>query len=396
MCEPGTRCTWGESATTRGRAKLPARTRQLTRSAVQEEGVAHAWVAYECTELSAHCSSAAWPRVMLATMPGTQAHADPSPAEIEAQITVVWNKLEPLIEQYNGVHEQYQKNKAQQDDLPRQARAAAAVSSTSARSGSGPWPPRPTWAGRCDYVNAIATSGSPKILAEQLSYLDQLSFDESSQLCGCADPEAAVRRAEEADRRPGGPAGRPGRRPGGAAQDDRVAAERPAGAADQGVREHRRHRVVPALALPGRRTHRPRATRPRAWACSQAGKPYVWAAAGPNSYDCSGLVMAAWQTQGVYMPHNSAGQRSVDALHQPEPTSSSATWSSTTPTLHHVAIYVGDSKVMQAPSAGDYVRMTDMDKAGPDPQLRQTGLSRVADKLTGGAEYSAATGESLS
>jgi cell wall-associated NlpC family hydrolase len=33
--------------------------------------------------------------------------------------------------------------------------------------------------------------------------------------------------------------------------------------------------------------------------------------------------------------------------------------------IHHVAIYVGDNKVMQAPAAGDNVRMTDMDKTGP-------------------------------
>jgi cell wall-associated NlpC family hydrolase len=32
--------------------------------------------------------------------------------------------------------------------------------------------------------------------------------------------------------------------------------------------------------------------------------------------------------------------------------------------IHHVAIYVGDGKIMQAPAAGDNVRMTDMDQPG--------------------------------
>jgi hypothetical protein len=121
--------------------------------------------------------------VMLATMPGTQAHADPTPTDVEAQITVVWNKLEPLIEQYNGVHEQYQKNKAQQDDLlaklsPLQKQldlGQIRVGAMAAEAYMG---------GQMDYVNAIATSGSPKVLAEQLSILDQLSFNESSQLSG--------------------------------------------------------------------------------------------------------------------------------------------------------------------------------------------------------------------
>ena len=41
-----------------------------------------------------------------------------------------------------------------------------------------------------------------------------------------------------------------------------------------------------------------------AFACGEAGKPYVWGAAGPDVYDCSGLTMVAWQQVGVYLPHN--------------------------------------------------------------------------------------------
>ncbi|GHE06907.1 C40 family peptidase [Klenkia taihuensis] len=44
------------------------------------------------------------------------------------------------------------------------------------------------------------------------------------------------------------------------------------------------------------------------YALAQLGKPYVWAAAGPNSFDCSGLTMAAWAAGGVALPHNAAAQ----------------------------------------------------------------------------------------
>ena len=39
------------------------------------------------------------------------------------------------------------------------------------------------------------------------------------------------------------------------------------------------------------------------YALAQLGKPYVFAAAGPNAFDCSGLTMAAWAAAGVALPH---------------------------------------------------------------------------------------------
>ena len=44
------------------------------------------------------------------------------------------------------------------------------------------------------------------------------------------------------------------------------------------------------------------------FAYKQLGKPYVWAAAGPGSYDCSGLALAAYKQVGVTLPHNTTMQ----------------------------------------------------------------------------------------
>lgn len=46
------------------------------------------------------------------------------------------------------------------------------------------------------------------------------------------------------------------------------------------------------------------------YALAQLGKPYVFAASGPNAFDCSGLTMAAWAAAGVALPHLAAGQTS--------------------------------------------------------------------------------------
>jgi peptidoglycan DL-endopeptidase CwlO len=53
------------------------------------------------------------------------------------------------------------------------------------------------------------------------------------------------------------------------------------------------------------------------FALQQLGKPYVFAAAGPDAYDCSGLTLAAWATAGVALPHLAAAQASLGT---PEPT----------------------------------------------------------------------------
>ena len=47
-----------------------------------------------------------------------------------------------------------------------------------------------------------------------------------------------------------------------------------------------------------------------AYAKAQVGKPYVYGAAGPNAYDCSGLTMASWAQAGVGLPHSSSAQYS--------------------------------------------------------------------------------------
>jgi len=58
----------------------------------------------------------------------------------------------------------------------------------------------------------------------------------------------------------------------------------------------------PAVAASGR------AAAAVAYAKAQVGKPYVYGAAGPNAYDCSGLTMASWARAGVGLPHSSSAQ----------------------------------------------------------------------------------------
>ncbi|MGI5177556.1 C40 family peptidase [Dactylosporangium sp. CA-152071] len=91
-----------------------------------------------------------------------------------------------------------------------------------------------------------------------------------------------------------------------------------------------------------------------AYARAQLGKPYVWAAAGPNSFDCSGLVVASYARAGIKLPHQTGGLigrgRSVSrAQLQPGDL--------VFPSSGHVGIYLGDGMMIHAPHPGDHVRI---------------------------------------
>ena len=64
-----------------------------------------------------------------------------------------------------------------------------------------------------------------------------------------------------------------------------------------------------------------------AYAEAQLGKPYLYGAAGPDAYDCSGLAMMAYRAAGIAIPRTAAAQRDWAGRSQPA-RSSRATWSS--------------------------------------------------------------------
>jgi cell wall-associated NlpC family hydrolase len=99
------------------------------------------------------------------------------------------------------------------------------------------------------------------------------------------------------------------------------------------------------------------------FALAQVGDPYVWGAAGPDAWDCSGLTMGAWIAGGVSLPHYSVAQ--YDAV---SPVSMSGIrrgdllfWSDGGPgTIYHVALYLGDGMMVHAPRTGRDVEVVSM------------------------------------
>lgn len=92
-----------------------------------------------------------------------------------------------------------------------------------------------------------------------------------------------------------------------------------------------------------------------AFARAQIGKPYVWGATGPSSYDCSGLTQAAWKAAGVTIPRTTWDQVNVGtriATADLQPGDLVFFYDD----ISHVGIYKGDGMMIHAPKPGANVR----------------------------------------
>ncbi len=105
------------------------------------------------------------------------------------------------------------------------------------------------------------------------------------------------------------------------------------------------------------------------WALSQLGKPYQWGAAGPQTYDCSGLTMVAWAHAGVSLLHYT-GYQWDEGPHVPLDQLQRgdllfyATNNSDPDTIHHVGIYIGNGMMVDAPFTGALVRVDSIYQPG--------------------------------
>lgn len=97
-------------------------------------------------------------------------------------------------------------------------------------------------------------------------------------------------------------------------------------------------------------------------ALTRIGDPYVWGGSGPNQFDCSGLVMWAFQQAGVFLPHSSqalaAGGQPVP-MDQMQPGDVVNYYSDAS----HTAIYIGDGMMVHASTFGRPVMISPVNNA---------------------------------
>lgn len=93
------------------------------------------------------------------------------------------------------------------------------------------------------------------------------------------------------------------------------------------------------------------------YAAAQAGKPYEYGAAGPNAFDCSGLVMYVAAHFGISLPHDAAAQYN-DTTHIPqsEMRPGDLLFFTDSSGIYHVGIYAGGGELWHAPHSGTVVQ----------------------------------------
>ena len=105
-------------------------------------------------------------------------------------------------------------------------------------------------------------------------------------------------------------------------------------------------------------------------AMAQRGKPYVWAASGPGSFDCSGLTSYAYAAAGIDLPHSSRMQAQMgQAVTRSElqPGDLVAFYSP----VSHIGIYIGNGQMVHAPTSGDVVKVSNIDTMGSITAMRR-------------------------
>lgn len=119
-----------------------------------------------------------------------------------------------------------------------------------------------------------------------------------------------------------------------------------------------------------------------AFAEAQLGKPYVFGAAGPAAYDCSGLVYAAYLHAGITVARTTYGWRQdgpavpLTRL-QPGDLLFSPGSDGTPQNPGHVVLYLGSGRVIQAPRAGQPVQIDPLSLSGVVAATRPAGASPV-------------------
>ncbi|NYJ05164.1 C40 family peptidase [Petropleomorpha daqingensis] len=105
-------------------------------------------------------------------------------------------------------------------------------------------------------------------------------------------------------------------------------------------------------------------------AMAQRGKPYVWAAAGPSSFDCSGLVLYAYKAAGISLPHSSLQQsRMGQAVSRSDLRPGDLIFFYSP--VSHVGIYIGNGQMVHAPTSGDVVKVASIDAVGGITAMRR-------------------------
>jgi len=308
-------------------------------------------------------------------------HAEPrlTPAQIKAKVDRLYQEAEAATEKYNGAKEQTTTARRSVDSLRDEAARRTERLNTS-RNALGSIATAQYRAGGMDPGLQLALTSDPDEYLERAALADRVGDRQAAAVAGVHRQlmEIARLKAQAGERmkalrtRQAELAGHKS-----TVQDklaaarrmlDRFTAEQRAayeggyGSGTAGAQESPAARADRSTAPRGSlKAPNSRAAQAIAYAYGALGKPYVWGATGPGSYDCSGLTQAAWRSAGVSLPRTTytqinAGQRVSRS--QLAPGDLVFFYSG----ISHVGLYIGGGKMIHAPRPGAPVRIAPIDE----------------------------------
>ena len=285
-------------------------------------------------------------------LPGSGALAAPSVSEAEKQLDALGVKMDKVNEQMNSAKVQLKRVQAQQAGLNRQLSASQAKLDAS-QAEVGKIAAAAYRDGSLSLTSSLIKNGSPDDYLDQLAAVDWLS---SQQRDTIDEAKAYQAKYDDAKKRVDLQVQTAKR------LSTQLATQQKQIKKDQGKWEQiRRSAYVKEYGTaPATVTYNGQASGNAAtvvqFAMAQQGEPYVFGGAGPNSWDCSGLTMMAWQQVGVSLPHSSRQQyNSIKHVSRDNMQPGDIVFFYSD--LHHSAIYIGNNQVVHAPTEGQPVQV---------------------------------------
>ncbi|WP_405942149.1 NlpC/P60 family protein [Streptomyces sp. NBC_00207] len=303
----------------------------------------------------------------------SQADPRPTPSQVKSEVDRLYEEAEAATEQYNGAKEKADEAERALTGL-REETARKTDQLNTARSALG------TLAASQYRSGSLGTAVQLALAADPQEYLSQASFITRAGDRNAAGISTVRRRLDEVgklrDQAAGQLADLRSKQDEIAAHkaviEDKLAAAKRL-LAKLTAEERAAYEAETPAASPSASSAAPtssspppppsdgsRAARAVAFAHGAIGKPYVWGATGPGSFDCSGLTQAAWRSAGVSLPRTTytqinAGRRvSRDQL---APGDLVFFYSGVT----HVGLYIGNGQMIHAPRPGSTVRLAPVD-----------------------------------
>jgi cell wall-associated NlpC family hydrolase len=286
---------------------------------------------------------------------GGAAPGQPAPSlkDLVARARVLSNEINSLNEQYNGLRIQLTQARTEArvaaqtyvQDFARLGAGKLAVGQLAAQS----------------YMNGglaspleLLTTSTPETLIGQASFMQVLQQENGDQVSQIArGVEAAQRARESAEQQTRRAEQLTAEMAGKRRQAQAKISILNSSVFKKAMRVFNQTGNYPNIAIPTANTIGAQALR---WALRARGDPYVWGAAGPSAFDCSGLVVWAYAKVGISLPHFTGDQWDM-GIHVGRNQLQPGDLVFFYPDIGHVGLYLGNGLMVDAPDFGEVVQV---------------------------------------